>query len=162
MALSYRALVLGEPRTSPPLFRVSDLAGGRRAAAAMSLRPCTAPRNPGFVLNWPYACYLSLLVPESRPCAAHSPHTGETRRPGPPSSPTTPLRASPNPNNHPGGLRMPRTPSTTKRQPEWTLGAPDWLSPVLLRRGKSLPAAFRRRPARPSPLAARSGSNALD
>ena len=33
MALSYRALALGEPRTSPPLFRVSDLAGGRRAAA---------------------------------------------------------------------------------------------------------------------------------
>ena len=162
VALSYRALVLGEPRTSPPLVpheRPRRRPQSRRGQVLEALHSTSQPR---IRVDLASHFYPSLLVPESRPRASHTPPAGETRRPEPPSSPTTPLRASPNPNKPPGGLRMSRTPPTAKRQPERTPGAPDWLSPALLRRGKSSPAAFRRRPARPLPLAARSGNSGPD
>jgi hypothetical protein len=62
----------------------------------------------------------------------------------------SPLRASPNPNNPPGGLRTSRTPPTAKPQAEPSHGAAD-----LANSGSASPRELcsgepRRRPARPS------------
>ena len=96
----------------------------------MSPRACRAPRNPGFMLHWPHTCYPSLLAPESRPRAAHTPHAGEPCCAEPRPPPRTVLHTRQHRVNHSSGLRMPRWCSTAKSQAKPSPGVPDRPTPA--------------------------------
>jgi hypothetical protein len=96
----------------------------------MSLRPYTAPRNPGFMLHWPHTCYPKHLAPKYRPLTSHTPHAGEAFCAEPPPPLRTVLHIRQHRVNHSSGLRMPRWCSTAKSQAKPSPGVPDRPTPA--------------------------------